>query len=41
MIQLAPSILSADFSRLGKSVETIESRGAFDTCGCYGRAFCT
>ncbi|MBC8568352.1 ribulose-phosphate 3-epimerase [Mogibacterium sp. NSJ-24] len=28
MIQLAPSILSADFSRLGKSVETIEKAGA-------------
>ena len=28
MIQLSPSILSADFSRLGKSVETIEKAGA-------------
>lgn len=28
MIQLAPSILSADFSRLGESVRTIEEAGA-------------
>lgn len=28
MIQLAPSILSADFSRLGESVKTIEKAGA-------------
>ena len=28
MIQLAPSILSADFSKLGESVKTIEKAGA-------------
>ena len=28
MIQLAPSILSADFSRLGEEVQAIESAGA-------------
>ena len=42
MIELAPSILSADFSRLGEDVETNrECRSASDPCRCHGRTFCT
>ena len=42
MIELAPSILSADFSRLGEDVKQIENAGAhLIHVDVDGRTFCT
>ena len=40
MVKIAPSILSADFSKLGEEIIDVEKGGAdLYPCGCHGWSF--
>ena len=39
-IKISPSILSADFSKLGEEIVSLDKAGA-DYIQCYGWTFCT